>query len=161
MKSKVIDAVIGMISTAKKGDAQLFYYCCHGANDAARSQLAIKMLKSSLTVPNVIYCNELDKIVQSRPEGIGITWLTHACFSGTMFSYHPERMKGVALTSVGPNIPTAERREPDIEDFHLLHQRLSDKEVFREKTYLHRSIGSYPKVGVLLKGMRSFITVQE
>ena len=116
-KDKVLIALKGMISTAQKGDALLFYFCGHGANDKVRSRGAIKTLKSTLTVPDVIYSNELDELVQSLSKDISITWLIHACFSGAMFSYHPETMKGAALTSVGPDIPTVVRREPDTEDF--------------------------------------------
>ena len=111
-KDKVMSALKGMVSTAEKEDALLFYYCGHGANDPNNFRGCITTLKSTLTEPDTIYSNELDELVQNLSKDISVTWLIHACFSGAMFSYRPEKMKGVALTSVGPDIPSVVKRGP-------------------------------------------------
>ena len=116
-KENVTKALRDMVSTAKKGDILLFYYCGHGANEYQSSRGALKTLNSDLSRPNVIYSDELETIFKDLKPGVSMTFLIHACFSGAMFSYHPEQMKGTALVSVGPDIPSVVSTEPDTNDF--------------------------------------------
>lgn len=116
-KENVTKALTDMVSNAKKGDVLLFYYCGHGANEYQSSRGALKTLSSDLRRPNVIYSDQFEAIFKNLDPGISMTFLVHACFSGAMFSYHPQQTKGVALVSVGPDVPSVVRKEPDTEDF--------------------------------------------
>lgn len=132
-REKVTQALTGMISAAKKGDTLLFYFCGHGANEKQNSRGALKTLNNQLNGPDVLYSDKLDDILQNLSPDISITFLVHACFSGAMFSYHPEKMRGVALTSVGPEIPSVVRKEPDAEDFTTYIRDKVIKELSRSK----------------------------
>lgn len=116
-KENVTKALENMVSSAKKGDVLLFYYCGHGANEYQNSRGALKTLRSDLRFPDVIYSDKLEDIFRDLDPGISMTFLIHACFSGAMFSYRPQQMKGTALVSVGPDIPSIVSTEPDTIDF--------------------------------------------
>ena len=126
-KGNVTKALTDMVANAKKGESLLVYFCGHGANEYQNSRGALKTLHADLNRPDVLYSTriqgatvpELDDIMEDLPSGVHITFLIHACFSGAMFSYAPERMKGVALTSVGFDIPSVVRKEPGVDDFTL------------------------------------------
>lgn len=116
-RGNVTGALIDMVANAKKGESLLVYFCGHGANEYQNSRGALKTLHKDLNRPDVLYSTELDDIMKALPPGVNITFLIHACFSGAMFSYAPDKMKGVGLTSVGPDIPSVVRKEPDTNDF--------------------------------------------
>ena len=118
-KENVTKALRDMVSAAKKGDVLLFYYCGHGANEKQNSRGALKTLRSDLSHPSVIYSDELESIFKSLDPSVSMTFLIHACFGGAMFSYHPQQMKGIALVSVGPDIPSVVSTEPDTTNFTI------------------------------------------
>lgn len=61
------------------------------------------------------------KIFEPLDPSINMTFIIHACFSGAMFSCcnNPRGMKGIALASVGPKIPSVVRKEADTRDFTI------------------------------------------
>jgi hypothetical protein len=115
-KENVLKALTEMALNARKGDVWLFYFCGHGANINGEGG-ALKTLNSDLSRRDVIYNNELEKCFESLDPSINVTFIIHACFSGAMFSYNPIGMKGIALASVGPTIPSIVRKEADTTDF--------------------------------------------
>ena len=116
-KGNVTAALTSMVANAKKGESLLVYFCGHGANEYQNSRGALKTLHKDLDRLDVLYSTELDAIMKNLPSGVNITFLIHACFSGAMFSYTPAKTKGVALTSVGPDVPSAVTTLPDAVDF--------------------------------------------
>lgn len=116
-KDNVTKALKDMVSSAQDGDTLLFYFCGHGANEYQTNRGALKTLNSELDQPQVTYSDELEDIFKHLPKNVSMNFLIHACFSGAMFSYNPSGVKGVALCSVGPDIPSVVRKEPDTEDF--------------------------------------------
>jgi len=115
-KENVLHAFKEMVSSARAGDVLLFYFCGHGANEYQSSRGAIKTLTTDLARPNVIYSTELNDIAQGLPANVNLTFLIHACYSGSMFSY-AHQVRGIALTSVGPDVPAVVSKEPDRKDF--------------------------------------------
>ena len=116
-EEKVTNALKSMVRNARNGESLLVYFCGHGANEYQNSRGALKTLREDLHHPLVLYSTELDAIMTDLPAGVNITFLIHACFGGAMFTYAPDGMKGVGLTSVGPDIPSVVRKEPGVDDF--------------------------------------------
>ena len=116
-KGNITAALTSMVANAKKGESLVVYFCGHGGNEYQNSRGALKTLHKDLDRPDVLYSTELDAIMKNLPSGVNITFLIHACFSGAMFSYAPAKTKGIALTSVGPDVPTAVEKSADAVDF--------------------------------------------
>ena len=116
-KGNITAALTSMVANAKKGESLVVCFCGHGGNEYQNSRGYLKTLHKDLDRPDVLYSTELDAIMKNLPSGVNITFLIHACFSGAMFSYTPAKTKGVALTSVGPDIPSVVEKTADAVDF--------------------------------------------
>ena len=116
-RKNVLKALTEMALNARKGDILLFYFCGHGANDIHNHRGALKTLDDDLSRRDVIYSDKLEECFESLDPSVSVTFIIHACFSGAMFSYNPKGMRGIALASVGPTIPSIVRKEPDTTDF--------------------------------------------